>query len=711
MKLCKIATLILGCIMIVAMFAACNNSEPVVERGVPQEAAADTPPTSEREATQDINLDSPQQAAVAFAGLMPTRVSVLDHSALDIVHTLGFGGYVVSVIGGRSASDALYLQDYYDSDRIAVLEVHGGGGTGSPVVSAGGGIFASANMTIMNSLVVGNMNDVEPCDVVRARPSFDGGNNHFGTVEGFEDEAFVLAANSLSNVSNETIIEELAASIGTPPVFVQRPGSGETTWAEFTAAVSSAVPGSTVYVGADLLMSTVLIIDHDVTIDGNGFTLTKADSIVGAPIVITGGEDVNVTIQNTVFDGNNFDAAHDSTDYDGGIIRARGNLAVINSLFKNGRSHMITGGVGTGGAIFSSGATLTVADSFFYNNVGVRQGGAIRSTGQLIVTGSVFVGNREERSGGGAISATGLTEISNSIFFQNSSVLGSVSSGSQGGAIHASGNNSILITNSTIVGNSAGVMLAADGGVMTNIDRFFTIDADFIIGGPGQYHLYDTVFSVIAPTMIIDATRNHADGVLAGVIEATRMIAPIWNAEEAAEAIIADLTTRFNATSASVSQSKGIAVTLNATSGGFIITSEDAFEQSLLGLMGFTHIDRDLVPEHFLTVDNMRDYAAAEQEFEMTTRDVMGQFLEWVDNHPEIDYVVVFENTFASLNEAEAAPAAGGGGTPAEPTDFSAIRDMGIYQEGWLALFSNTSNTFGLTRLDMQLSALENLFQ
>jgi ABC-type enterochelin transport system substrate-binding protein len=271
-----------------------------------------------------------------------------------------------------------------------------------------------------------------------------------------------------------------------------------------------------------------------------------------------------------------------------------------------------------------------------------------------------------------------------------------VSTGSQGGAIWASGNTSII--DSTIVGNSAGVVQAAGGGVATTNELFFTIDADLIIGGPGQLHLFEDVLSVVAPTVIIGSPRDHENGVLEGVKEATRLIATIWDIDDRVDTAIADLSTRYAALAPIVSQSSGLSVSLNAANGGFFLASDAIVDRSLLSALGFTSLDHSLVPEHFLNATTMRNYADARTNMEI--RDVMMMFMNWVEEqNPQ--YIIIFDNVHTTLAEAEAA---------GNNVDFSAIRGLSAYQEGRVIFQRNSSSTFGLTRMDLQLEDLENLF-
>jgi hypothetical protein len=98
----------------------------------------------------------------------------------------------------------------------------------------------------------------------------------------------------------------------------------------------------------------------------------------------------------------------------------------------------------SGGGIFNTTGTLTVANSIFSANNAVK-GGGIYNTGTSNITGSTFTGNHSVY--GGAIQNDGGTiTIGNSAFSNNN--------GSLGGGLLSSG--TINITTSTLSGNSAG---------------------------------------------------------------------------------------------------------------------------------------------------------------------------------------------------------------------------------------------------------------
>lgn len=118
--------------------------------------------------------------------------------------------------------------------------------------------------------------------------------------------------------------------------------------------------------------------------------------------------------------------------------------ATINNLSLTGGSTS-----SLGGAIFMSG-TLAVNQSTFSANTSAVSGGAISNQGGVLtVDGSTFVNNKANTGFGGAInsfSSTGTVTVSNSTFMGNSA-------GIDGGAIYSSG--TATITNSTIVGNTS----------------------------------------------------------------------------------------------------------------------------------------------------------------------------------------------------------------------------------------------------------------
>ena len=131
----------------------------------------------------------------------------------------------------------------------------------------------------------------------------------------------------------------------------------------------------------------------------------------------------------------------------GGAVRTRGTLAITNSHFINN-----TATTGNGGAcsiyswnVITNGATTN--NCYFENNTAKTDGGAVYSLGTYTVTSSNFTNN--SAANGGAVYSTGaaLTINTNSKFANNSAV--------NGGAVYSTGAGLTINTNSNFANNSA----------------------------------------------------------------------------------------------------------------------------------------------------------------------------------------------------------------------------------------------------------------
>ena len=161
---------------------------------------------------------------------------------------------------------------------------------------------------------------------------------------------------------------------------------------------------------------------------------------------------------------------------DGGGIQndSSGTVTITNCTVRDNSA------AGSGGGIFNKGpGTVNVTDSAFSNNHG-SSGGAIASNGPLVVKSSTFASNRAAGANssspgvpgssglGGAIDvgSPGTLIVSNSSFVGNSAAGGSGGPGTLGGAGRGGAishrSNSLTITNCTITGNQ--VMGGLAGG-------------------------------------------------------------------------------------------------------------------------------------------------------------------------------------------------------------------------------------------------------
>ena len=163
-------------------------------------------------------------------------------------------------------------------------------------------------------------------------------------------------------------------------------------------ALADAQPGQTIQValepGSVIALRRPLTITKNITIEGNGVTLTRAPSwtavseasqLVYIPLE---NDDVKATIRRVRFkDGR-------AANY-GGAIRNHGTLTLESCIFTGNRT---TGTAARGGAIYSNN-TLTIRGCTFYDNTAdaqFSQGGAVYlyAYGKtLTLTGNLFYGN------------------------------------------------------------------------------------------------------------------------------------------------------------------------------------------------------------------------------------------------------------------------------------------------------------------------------
>ncbi|GHU72911.1 hypothetical protein FACS189450_11630 [Spirochaetia bacterium] len=133
-------------------------------------------------------------------------------------------------------------------------------------------------------------------------------------------------------------------------------------------------------------LSSSLEVDKDITIEGNGVTLTPDFSSPWSydEALLNTVDGVTVNISRVHFkDGWN--------DEKGGAIWAGiGTLNLESCIFSGNLSNHYYGG----GAIFIEGGTATVKGCTFYgNDAGGGFGGAIYNFGNLTLTGNLFYGN------------------------------------------------------------------------------------------------------------------------------------------------------------------------------------------------------------------------------------------------------------------------------------------------------------------------------
>jgi len=201
---------------------------------------------------------------------------------------------------------------------------------------------------------------------------------------------------------------------------------------------------------------TILTVATGVTLILNNLTFSNSASAASPPahggaINNAGG---SVTINNCTFANN---TAVDGGAIDNGDGTATSSMTINHSSFSGNVS---TNG-GTGGAIDNGDnkgtGQLAVDSSTFTSNRTVYDGGAIDSgddggLGSLLVTNSTFVNNLANTNGGAIDSADyggfGFSNIRSSTF------VGNTVTGGNGGAIDANASSHVIVSTSTLVGNT-----------------------------------------------------------------------------------------------------------------------------------------------------------------------------------------------------------------------------------------------------------------
>jgi predicted outer membrane repeat protein len=133
---------------------------------------------------------------------------------------------------------------------------------------------------------------------------------------------------------------------------------------------------------------------------------------------------------------------------------------VRRTTFSQNQASEFGGGLGTGDALFNTGATVTVTDSVFRNNTAlVNGGGTYRFNTRLDISNSSFTDNGAAGVGGGLFSGAGVPDPT---FVSATSVTfsGNTAGSGQGGGIYTSGFS--VFKNLTIKDNTNGIFNAGN---------------------------------------------------------------------------------------------------------------------------------------------------------------------------------------------------------------------------------------------------------
>ena len=141
-------------------------------------------------------------------------------------------------------------------------------------------------------------------------------------------------------------------------------------------ALANAIDNDSITISTQTItLGSVLNVPEDVTIEGNGVTITGTSSQL---LNVTG----DVTISRVYFKGG-------STNGNGAAINSSGNLTLTSCIFSGN-----TTSSGNGGAIYTSGDLNVLGCTFHGNTAASGSGGAIYSnSGTVSLTGNLFFGN------------------------------------------------------------------------------------------------------------------------------------------------------------------------------------------------------------------------------------------------------------------------------------------------------------------------------
>ena len=215
--------------------------------------------------------------------------------------------------------------------------------------------------------------------------------------------------------------------------------------------------------------SGTLIIDRDIEIDLNGFTIDRNLSEAteeGQVIRINSGKTVSITGPGVITGA--WNKAKTTTEHgeynDGGGIYNKGTLTLNTVTIANNKcvkKETGTSSTARGGGIYSGqGSSLTMTNVIVKNNHAQGGGGGVFVEGTTVnITGSTIRSNESYDKGGGIrLKKCGTTNISNTEISYNEADNSGYNSVANGGGIHmedGSGNNSgILNLNTCVITNN-----------------------------------------------------------------------------------------------------------------------------------------------------------------------------------------------------------------------------------------------------------------
>lgn len=205
-----------------------------------------------------------------------------------------------------------------------------------------------------------------------------------------------------------------------------------TDWTLLKQAVAMAAPGETLILAGDLIADSEISIGKSLTVKGGGYTVRPAEGYRGGALVL---KNADVTIEDIHFNGfskmdgdasaggavfstggtltlRRCDFLDNASDNSGGALyHSTGKLIIADCTFSRNSARTSDGASGFGGAVLNDGADMTITGSSFTGNTAGRYGGALYATFNSQETSSKIVLNgcgfdgNQAKAGGGAVYA------------------------------------------------------------------------------------------------------------------------------------------------------------------------------------------------------------------------------------------------------------------------------------------------------------------
>lgn len=389
------------------------------------------------------NSSNPSQ----FTNLTASGITFHAILNVQIFDVLPHKGYVINATN----ANLTLLSDHFTNDPVHnnVGGVVVGAGA---VLAQGGGSIVINNSTISN-YQLGAVNALNNQNLTVNNSVFSS-----NTIQG----AISAIGNGIFTVNNSTFLNN-AANRGGAILAISNNGfavNNSTFTNNTSTAIYAVSNGAVAFIGDTFTHNTgvnggavsLTLTAGAVTISNNTFDSNTASANGGA--VYTANSS-SVFIGNSVFKNN-------VTGLNGGAVYTYKTLGAvsINSDSFVGNSAQSTAlssnGVGGGGLFSDTSRSVSIQNSLFSHNTSNLFGGGIAVTGTtdtVAINNSQFISNTSRSSGGGLYaSMNGSLLVSNSSFIGNGTLEGA---GGNGGAIRADFNGSSSFTNLTFINNSA----------------------------------------------------------------------------------------------------------------------------------------------------------------------------------------------------------------------------------------------------------------